>query len=149
MSRIEHFGIVRDDLGPTNEEEVLVLRSPKRHSNSIAEYQEYEGDETTFVLRQQMTDVRQPALAVHDSFIVHHGYAEKGEIEEIMRRAFYEEVGEHISKLDTEILSWTYRKDEDQPASATTLSVNDILGGDDDVSAWRQRQEWWYAERHS
>ena len=89
-----------------------------------------------------------PALPVHDSFIVHHGYAETGEIEEIMRRAFFEVMGDHITKLDTEILSWTYRKDEDQPASATTLSVNDVLKGDDDVSAWRQRQDWWYAERH-
>jgi len=89
-----------------------------------------------------------PALPVHDSFIVHHGYAETGEIEEIMRRAFFEVMGDHITKLDTEILSWTYRKDKDQPASATTLSVNDVLKGDDDVSAWRQRQDWWYAERH-
>ena len=89
-----------------------------------------------------------PALPVHDSFIVHHGYAETGEIEEIMRRAFFEVMGDHITKLDTEILSWTYRKVEDQPASATTLSVHDVLRGDDDVSAWRQRQDWWYAERH-
>ena len=29
-----------------------------------------------------------PALPVHDSFIVHHGYAEIGEVEETMRRAF-------------------------------------------------------------
>ena len=28
-----------------------------------------------------------------------------------MRRAFYE-MGEHISKVDTEILSWTYYQDE-------------------------------------
>ena len=57
LSRIERFGITRDDLGPANEEEVLVLRSPKRHSNSIAEYQEYEEDEATLALRQQMTDI--------------------------------------------------------------------------------------------
>jgi hypothetical protein len=57
LSRIEHFGIVRDDLGPATEEEVLVLRAPKRHSNSIAKYQEYEDDKTTLTLRQQMTDI--------------------------------------------------------------------------------------------
>ena len=38
-----------------------------------------------------------PALPVHDSFILHHAYGETGEVEEAMRRAFYEEVGEHIS----------------------------------------------------
>ena len=94
------------------------------------------------------TEMDAPALPVHDSFIVHHGYAETGEIEEIMRRAFFEVMGDHITKLDTEILSWTYRKAEDQHTSTTTLSVNDVLQGDDDVSAWRQRQDWWYAERH-
>ena len=57
LSRIERFDITRDDLGPAPEEEVLVLRAPKRHSNSIAEYQEYEDDKTTLSLRQQMTDI--------------------------------------------------------------------------------------------
>ena len=44
-------------MGHAPEEEVLVLRAPKRHSNSIAEYQEYEEDEATIALRQQMTDI--------------------------------------------------------------------------------------------
>jgi len=57
LSRMERFGITRDDLGPAPEEELLVLRSPKRHSNTIAEYQEYEDDEATLTLRQQMTDL--------------------------------------------------------------------------------------------
>jgi hypothetical protein len=57
LSRIERFGITRDDLGPAPEEEVLILRAPKRHANSNAEYQEYEDDEATLALRQQMTDI--------------------------------------------------------------------------------------------
>ena len=57
LSRIERFSITRDDLGHAPEEEVLVLRTPKRHSNSIAKYQEYEDDETTLALRQQMTGI--------------------------------------------------------------------------------------------
>jgi hypothetical protein len=57
LSRIERFDITRDDLGPAPEEEVLVLRAPKRHSNSIAKYQEYEDDDATIALRQQMTDI--------------------------------------------------------------------------------------------
>ena len=57
LSRMERFGITRDDLGPAPEEEVLVLRSPKRHSNTIPEYQEYEDDEATLALRQQMTNI--------------------------------------------------------------------------------------------
>ena len=57
LSRIERFEITRADVGHAPEEEVLVLRAPKRHSNSIAKYQEYEDDETTLALRQQMTDI--------------------------------------------------------------------------------------------
>ena len=44
-------------MGHAPEEEVLVLRAPKRLSNSIAEYQDYEDDEATLALRQQMTDI--------------------------------------------------------------------------------------------
>ncbi len=57
LSRIERFGITRDDIGHASEEEVLTLRAPKRHANSIAEYQEYEDDEATLALRQQMTNI--------------------------------------------------------------------------------------------
>ena len=44
-------------MGHAPEEEVLILRAPKRHSNSNAEYQEYEDDEATLALRQQMTSI--------------------------------------------------------------------------------------------
>ena len=57
LSRIERFDITRDDMGHAPEEEVLVLRAPKHHSNSNAEYQEYEDDKATIALRQQMTDI--------------------------------------------------------------------------------------------
>ena len=57
LSRIERFDITRGDMGQAPEEEVLILRAPKRHSNSNAEYQEYEDDKTTLSLRQQMTDI--------------------------------------------------------------------------------------------
>jgi hypothetical protein len=57
LSRIERFDITRDDMGHAPEEEVLVLRAPKHHSNSIADYQEYEDDKATIALRQQMTDI--------------------------------------------------------------------------------------------
>ena len=87
-----------------------------------------------------------PALPVHDSFIVHHAYAESGEIEEIMRRAFYDEMGEHISKVDTEILSWTYRK-SDNANLTTSPSVDEIIAADHDLSLWRHRHQLWYESR--
>ncbi|MDC0013123.1 hypothetical protein OAE29_07810 [Octadecabacter sp.] len=54
LSRIERFSITRDDLGHAPEEEVIILRAPKHHSNSMAEYEEYEDDQTTLALRDQM-----------------------------------------------------------------------------------------------
>ena len=88
-----------------------------------------------------------PALPVHDSFILHHAYGESGEVEEAMRRAFYEEVGEHISKVDKEILTWTYRKDEGETDEPTTLELDTIISADDDVSQWRDKHQLWYAQR--
>ena len=88
-----------------------------------------------------------PALPVHDSFILHHAFGETGEVEEAMRRAFYEEVGEHISKIDKEILTWSYRKDEDDTEEPKTLELDAILSTDDDVSQWRERHQLWYAQR--
>ena len=94
------------------------------------------------------TTMNAPALPIHDSFIVHHGYAEYGEIEEVMRRAFYEEMGEHISKVDTEILSWTYRK-HDHEELASFPSIDEIIAADDDVSLWRNRHQLWCESRRN
>jgi hypothetical protein len=57
LSRIDRFAITRADMSHATEEEVLVLRAPKRLSNSIAECQDYEDNEDTLGLRQQMADI--------------------------------------------------------------------------------------------
>ena len=88
-----------------------------------------------------------PALPIHDSFILHHAYGESGEVEEAMRRAFYEEVGNHISKIDEEILTWDYRKAKDDTLEVKTLELDAILSADNDVSQWRGRHSLWYAQR--
>ncbi len=56
-----------------------------------------------------------------------------------MRRAFYEEVGEHISKVDKEILTWNYRKDAD--TDVEDLDIDTILHADDDLFQWRDRHQ--------
>ena len=95
----------------------------------------------------QFTAWDAPALPVHDSFIVHHGYAETGDIEEIMRRAFFEVTGDHISKVDTEILSWSYRKDAQQDEQSDSIGMDRLLSADQDVSAWRARHDLYYKSR--
>ena len=74
-------------------------------------------------------------------------YGESGEVEEAMRRAFYEEVGNHISKIDEEILTWDYRKAKDKTQEANTLELDAALSADGDVSQWRGRHSLWYAQR--
>ena len=95
----------------------------------------------------QFTAWDAPALPVHDSFIVHHGYAETGDIEEIMRRAFFEVTGDHISKVDTEILSWSYRKEAQQDDQSDSIGIDRLLSADNDVSAWRERHDLYYKSR--
>jgi hypothetical protein len=81
-----------------------------------------------------------PSLPVHDSFICHHRYAETGEMEEIMRRAFFEEMNEQISKVDKEILSWSDHKEDDTPENP---SVEQVLNALDESSQWEQRHDLW------
>ena len=92
-------------------------------------------------------DMGEPALPVHDSFILHHAYGANGEVEEAMRKAFFEVTGENISKIDEEILTWTYRRDHDDTLEATTLNVDAILSADADVSQWRERHKYWHASQ--
>jgi hypothetical protein len=94
-------------------------------------------------------DMDAPALPVHDSFILHHGYGESGEVEEAMRRAFYEEVGAHISKIDKEILTWNYRKDTDESNEPKAIDIDTFIAGDDDVSQWRGRHSVWYESQQA
>ncbi len=44
-----------------------------------------------------------PVLLVHDSFIVHHAFDEKGELEEIKRRSFHDCVKKDI-KVSEDIM---------------------------------------------
>lgn len=64
-----------------------------------------------------------PALPVHDSFIMHHGFG--GELEEAMRRAFYDRFGGDIPTSD-EMLSWTPA--DDSPPHSPDL--NEVLAAE-------------------
>ena len=85
-----------------------------------------------------------PALPVHDSFILHHGYCESGEVEEAMRRAFYERFQSDIP-VTQEVINWSYRKKESLTKQQNAMDIDTILKVDDDVSQWRKRHELWYA----
>ena len=85
-----------------------------------------------------------PALPVHDSFILHHGYCESGEVEEAMRRAFYERFQSDIP-VTQEVINWSYRKKESLTKQQNAMDIDTTLKADDDVSQWRKRHQEWYA----
>ena len=89
----------------------------------------------------QFAKIDAPALPIHDSFIMHHGYG--GELEEAMRRAYYERFNEDI-RVRKEIINEIPAPDiEKQP----DLSFDDILKGDIKYSEWQDRDGIWWANK--
>ena len=81
-----------------------------------------------------------PALPIHDSFIMHHGFG--GELEEAMRREFHKRLGGDIPTSE-EMLKWT-------PADGTppkTVSIDEVLHADKEYSKWQARHDAWFAQR--
>ena len=89
----------------------------------------------------QFAKIDAPALPIHDSFIMHHGYG--GELEEAMRRAYYERFNEDI-RVRKEIINEIPAPDfEKQP----DLSFDDVLKGDIEYSEWQERDGIWWANK--
>jgi hypothetical protein len=88
-------------------------------------------------------EMNAPALPVHDSFILHHGYCESGEVEEAMRRAFYERFESDIP-VKQELIDWTYRKQKSEDVNFSPIDIDTLLKADDDVSQWKKRHREWY-----
>ena len=87
----------------------------------------------------QFAAIDAPALPVHDSFIMHHGYG--GELEEAMRRSFHERRGSDIP-VKQEVITWSV-SDDSPPKS---VSVDEILESDAEYSQWNARNEAWFAQ---
>ena len=88
----------------------------------------------------QFAAIDAPALPVHDSFIMHHGYG--GELEEAMRRAFHERRGSDIP-VKQEVITWSVS--DDSPPKL--VSVDEILESYAEYSQWNARNEAWFAQR--
>ncbi len=81
-----------------------------------------------------------PALPIHDSFIMHHGYA--SELEENMRRGFYERFGRDIN-VKHEMVEEIVDNEEDciEPKS---LTFDEIIEGDKERTEWTERSDLWF-----
>ena len=78
-----------------------------------------------------------PVLPVHDSFIMHHAFGrELGELEEAMRRAFYEAFGRDI-KVKSEI--GVLLPSSFDGMDVEELTIEQIVHGPPEYSQWESR----------
>ena len=82
----------------------------------------------------QFAAIDAPALPIHDSFIMHHGYG--GELEEAMRRAFHGRFRSDIP-VSSEIINWI--EPDDTPP--TEISVDYILKKREEYGQWSKRND--------
>jgi len=84
-----------------------------------------------------------PVLPVHDSFVVNRHVEASGDLEEAMRKAYFEVTGHRISKIDTTLLSWSRGKqpsDMEGHIFRTLKSIGLRLSTDAEKSGWAMRQ---------
>ena len=88
----------------------------------------------------QFADIDAPALPIHDSFIMHHGCA--SELEENMRRGFYERFNRDINVKHEIVEEVTHNEDDtDEPKS---LTFDEIIEGDRERTQWTERSDLWF-----
>ena len=75
-------------------------------------------------------------LPVHDSFITHYAFGDMGELEEAMRRAFYNKFGEDIP-VKGEIGKEAPSSFDDKEFE--DLSVEEIVEGPPEYTQWTNR----------
>ena len=84
-----------------------------------------------------------PVLPVHDSFVVNRHVEVSGDLEEMMRKAYFEVTGHRIGKIDTTLMSWSRGKQPskigDTVIKATKYVVR-ALSADTEKSGWAMRQ---------
>ena len=86
----------------------------------------------------QFASMDAPALPINDSIIMHHRFANYGELEEAMKRAFLDRFHRciNVSKEMVVKLKSNIPTDKDEFAS---LEIEDILNAENDYSQWRER----------
>ena len=86
-----------------------------------------------------------PALPVHDSFIMHHAFGSSGELEEAMRRAYYNRNGKDIGVSNEIIIYQTDNKNNNK----SDETFDDILNPEPEYSRWSNRDDLWKKEKNS
>ena len=93
----------------------------------------------------QFAKMDAPALPIHDSFIMHHGFSTYGELEEAMRRAFHERFHRDIGiKRELVVQQKSNITEKHEFASP---SFDDIVNAENDYSQWRDRDDMWMSRK--
>ena len=79
-----------------------------------------------------------PALPIHDSFIMHHGFSNYGELEEAMRRAFYKRFNKDIGVSRDLVVQHKSNIPIDKDGFVL-LEIDNILNAENEYSQWRDR----------
>ena len=87
-----------------------------------------------------------PALPIHDSFIMHHGFSTYGELEEAMRKAFHERFHRDIGVSKELVVKHKSNIPIDKDELATP-SFDDIINAENDYSQWRDRDDMWMSRK--
>ena len=94
----------------------------------------------------QFAKMDAPALPIHDSFIMHHGFGTYGELEEVMRRAFYERFNKDIGVSKDLVMQHKSNIPLDKDGFVS-LEIDDILNAENDYSKWRDRDNMWMSRK--
>ena len=94
----------------------------------------------------QFAKMDAPALPIHDSFIMHHGFSTYGELEEAMRRAFHDRFHRCINVSKELVVRHKSNIPIDKDGLATP-SFEDIINAENDYSQWRDRDDMWMSRK--
>ncbi len=94
----------------------------------------------------QFAKMDAPALPIHDSFIMHHGFSTYGELEEAMRRAFYERFNKDIGVSKDLVVQQESNIPIDKDGFVS-LKIDDILNAENKYSQWRDRDDMWMSRK--
>ena len=88
-------------------------------------------------------------LPIHDSFVMHHAYGSSGELEETMRRSYYEVMGSDIDVSEQFIKEPVIIPEED-PTNVQwdDISMDTLLKGEQDYSEYIKRERQWWNSRN-
>ncbi len=87
------------------------------------------------------------ALPVHDSFIMHHAYGSMGELEEAMRRAFYERFNRDIG-VKHEMVEEVQHLNDKSSKDVNLMDLDELLEEDKEFSKWEERETLWRSNKH-